>query len=267
MARHENQMEKLMLLSRSRSWLLGSAAAIALLAMAGPIATHGFAQEWQGPQGGQGQGQGGGGQGGGSQGGGGGEHEDSEHDEGEHEDGGGKGGHTPIGGGGQGAGQGSDGQGGSPVWSREGIPEVELGRLNVIRSPDRVLDRALAEVISTFDPATMEALYELSAAQFAAEAEANWGTITIIDSPLQNLALLRELWTTGETSLPQVDPRNLTELSAIFLGVASDKTIPISEEAVRALAIIIGVQMSDATIASIADKAEDVRLGVLAGHG
>lgn len=175
----------------------------------------------------------------------------------------------PIGGEGAGAGQGQGGQGsdgGKPAWAQEGIPEVELGRLNVIRSPDRVLDRALAEVIKTYNPA-MEPYYELSAAAFADQAESSWDNITIVDSPLQNLALLRELWTTSKTSLPGVDPASIIELSAIFLGVASDKTVAVSDDTVRALAIIMGVSMSDSTVSNIADRAEEVRLGVLAGHG
>ena len=32
-------------------------------------------------------------------------------------------------------------EGGKPAWAQEGIPEVELGRLNVARSPDKVLDQ------------------------------------------------------------------------------------------------------------------------------
>jgi hypothetical protein len=36
-------------------------------------------------------------------------------------------------------------QGGPPVWTREGIPEVEVGRRNVVRAPRHVLDRALAD--------------------------------------------------------------------------------------------------------------------------
>lgn len=38
---------------------------------------------------------------------------------------------------------------GKPTWAQEGIPEVELGRLNVARSPSNVLDRQLAEVLKT----------------------------------------------------------------------------------------------------------------------
>lgn len=163
-----------------------------------------------------------------------------------------------------------DQRGGKPVWAQEGIPEVELGRLSVIRSPDQVLDRALAEVIANFDAETMAVYYEMTALEFVYVVETNWDGITIIDSPLENLALLTELWTTGDVSLPGVDVpegTNMIELAAIFIGVASDKNLPISEDTVTALATIVGVSLPDSVLASIADKAEDVRVAVLAAHG
>ena len=164
-------------------------------------------------------------------------------------------------------GQPDGGQGGKPVWAQEGIPEVELGRLSVIRSPDRVLDKALAEAVANFDPATMESLYQMTATAFAAYVEVNWDTVAIIDSPVENLALLKELLTTRDTSLPQVDPASTIDLAAIFIGVASDKTIPISNNTVIALATIIGATwLTDADIANIATLAEDVRIHVLEGH-
>jgi hypothetical protein len=162
-------------------------------------------------------------------------------------------------------GQPSGSQGGKPVWAQEGIPEVELGRLSVARSPDRVLDRALAEVVANFDSTTMAALYSGTATTFAETVLANWDTITIIDSPLENLALLRELWTTQSTSLPGVTPTNIIELSAIFIGTASDKTIPVTVDTVTALATIFGVSL--ATVETIADKAEEVRLAIYTAHG
>ncbi len=40
--------------------------------------------------------------------------------------------------------------GGRPVWAKEGIPEVELGRLSVARSPVHVLDHAFSETVSNW---------------------------------------------------------------------------------------------------------------------
>ena len=240
----------------SRLLMSGVAALVITAGSASLIATPTFAQgqQNQAGQGEGGQGQGGQGEGGQGQGGPGdnvgGEEEDSDRR-------------------GPQYGQPDEGEdrGGKPAWSAEGIPEVELGRLSVIRSPDQVLDRALAEALANYDAATMEDYYEMTAAEFANEAETDWDNIVIFDSPLQNLALLQDLWEDGQTSLPGVEPANLIELSAIFIGVASDKNLSISDDTVRALAIISGVTMSDELISSIASKAEDVRLAVLIGHG
>lgn len=196
---------------------------------------------------------------------------------------GGKGSQSGQGNAGQGSGQGgpssdSDGKGpqaggpassggGKPVWSQEGIPEVELGRLSVIRSPDKVLAKALAEAVSNFDSMTMAELYSQTSEDFAAKVLLDWDTITIIDSPLENLGLLKELWTTGATSLAGVTPASSTDLAAIFIGTASDKTLPISEATVIALATIIGVKPTDAQIAAIAAQAEDVRIAIAEAHG
>lgn len=130
-----------------------------------------------------------------------------------------------------------------------------------------MLERALAEVLNNFDPAASASLYSMSAAQFADYVEANWDSVTIVDSPLENLALLSEYWNTGSTSLPGVTPASATDLSGILLGAASDKNVPISNDTVEAIATIMGVSMSDSTVNSIATKAEDVRLAILAGHG
>jgi hypothetical protein len=265
--------------------LIAGVSAIAILTVGAAIETktdYGFGSvDAAAQQGGQGQGgQGQGGQGQGGQGGGG-------HSDGGHDDGGddhGSGGQGGQGSGGQGpragsgepddsdgkgpqAGKPAEGSGGKPAWAQEGIPEVELGRLNVARSPDHVLERALNEVLNNFDPAASASLYGMTAAQFAAYVEANWDTVTIIDSPLENLALLDEFWNTGSTSLPGVTPASTADLSGILLGAASDKNVPVSTDTVSALATIMGVSMSDATINSIAAKAEDVRLAILAGHG
>ncbi|MBC7283649.1 hypothetical protein [Hoeflea sp.] len=165
------------------------------------------------------------------------------------------------------AGEAGSNKGGKPAWAQEGIPEVELGRLNVARSPDKVLARSLAEVISNFDPATMASLYEMTATEFAAAVLANWDTISIIDSPLENLALLDQLWSTGTTGLPTVDPASVNDLAGILIGVASDKNVAVTDDTVEALATIFGVSLSDSTISTVADKAEDVREAISAAHG
>ena len=245
------------------------ASAIALLGTAAFVApewSNGFVRAaWAQEDGGEGKGgQGKGGQGQGGQG----------------QGGQGKGGQGGQGQGGEGAGQGgpgedSDGQGpkagsggkegGKPVWAQEGIPEVELGRLNVARSPKKVLDKALVEAIATVTP-DIAAFYNLSLEDAIAKLSLEWDTVTLYDSPLQSLALLKDVLADGSISVPGIsnDPDTLM---AMLLGVASDKTVPISTNTVLAITTILGYPMTVREASALATDAEAVRIAVLAGHG
>ena len=158
-----------------------------------------------------------------------------------------------------------------PVWAREGIPEVELGRLNVSRAPGHVLARAEGEALASYQQA-MSRLYSLDADQAAALLAGSFAEVARYDSPLQNLALYKDVMTFGDTRLRSMDPSLIPasqlDVAAIFLGSASDKTIPISEETVIALNRILGlVEMNPEDRAVLASKAETVRQAILTGHG
>lgn len=153
-----------------------------------------------------------------------------------------------------------------PVWAREGIPPVELGRLNVARAPGHVLERAELEALSRFSP-PMSSLYNLDAATAADRLRADYSGTLRIDSPLQNLALYKDVMVFGRSQLPGVQADQL-ELAAIFLGSASDKSLPITEDTVIAVNRILGlVELNDADRAALAGKADTVRAAILAGHG
>lgn len=202
----------------------------------------------------------------------GGGHEDGHGDDG-HGDDGHAGGH-----GGQGGGSHSGGGGGAhavesgvlrgnrPPWAGGNLPEVELGRLNVSRAPSHVLDRAASEAVAEFDPA-MANLYAMDAEAAAGQLSSHYGDTPRVDSPVQNLAMYRDLMTFGETALPGVTPASQLDLAAIFLGSAADKTIPITEDTVTAVNTILGLQpMSQEDTAALATKAEAVRVGIAGGH-
>ena len=158
-------------------------------------------------------------------------------------------------------------RGGGKPWAREGIPEVELGRLNVARAPGHVLLRAEQEALANHNEA-MAMLYSLSAEQAASLLESRFSEIERYDSPLQNLALYKDVMTFGVTQLPNVKPASQLDLAAIFLGSAADKTMPVSEKTVAAVNIILGLMEMDANDqATLAIKAEAVREAILAGHG
>ena len=161
--------------------------------------------------------------------------------------------------------------GGRPVWAQEGIPEVELGRLNVSRAPSRILARAEDEALATYLE-EMSALYNLSADEAASILESNFRDVSRYDSPLQNLALYKDVMIFGDTRLKGIDanvtPVSQFDLAAIFLGSASDKTIPISGDTVTALNRILGiVELSSDDRNILASKAESVRQAILIGHG
>ena len=267
---------------KSKSALALSVGAYALIAVSAAALTTGYSVFLAQPAHAAGDGSGGGGGHGG--GGGGGGHDGGDggdgHDSGSHDSGGGSGSttHGPKGGKG-GPSADSDGKGpkagaqgknstaGKPSWSQEGIPEVELGRLNVARSPEKVLDRALAEALANWSPAN-SALYSMTAAQFADYVKANWDSLSIVDSPVQNLGLLNALFDgTLNLSSIGVTPASKIDLGAILLGVASDKTVPISTDTAVALNTILDLGLSASQTESLAAKAEVVRQAVLEGHG
>ena len=159
--------------------------------------------------------------------------------------------------------------GGKPAWAQEGIPEVELGRLSVARSPDQVLERSLEEALSTWDAATMEDFYSLplenADVSILSELSLNWDNLIIYDSPLQNLALMKDILEDGDS---QLEVNNDTDvLMAVFLGVASDKTVPITTETVIVVSTILGYPILGDDAEDLAEDAEAVRIAVLAGHG
>lgn len=166
--------------------------------------------------------------------------------------------------------------GGKPVWAQEGIPEVELGRLNVARSPGHVINQALSEAINNLN--TDSTLY--TGTFSAANTAILNGTAVRIDSPLENLALYKDLLTDGQIVLSDGGTPDDTsddvllsssmtnlELAAIFLGGASDKTVEITDNTVIAINSILGITMSSEDVSSLADMADQVRINIHTEHG
>jgi len=104
----------------------------------------------------------------------------------------------------------------------------------------------------------------MSAAEFAAALTTLEG---LIDSPLQNLALLEDYWTENKSPLPGVSPKSYIDYSGILIGVAIDKTMTPTKEIVLALATIVGIEMDEATAQAIADAATTVQDKVVELHG
>ncbi|MDU8942352.1 hypothetical protein [Ovoidimarina sediminis] len=164
-------------------------------------------------------------------------------------------------------GQGSGETGGKPVWAQEGIPEIELGRLNVARSPDHVLERAYDEALSNFT-AEMAEFYNLTLEEAITELSLNFDDLVFIDSPLQNLALLKDALDGASilNTLPEVSNSNDT-LLAMFLGTASDKTVEVTPDTAYAVSLILGYELTEDQAIALAADAEAIRIAILAGHG
>ena len=261
-----------------------TAALSIVLPISFPAETGSVAFAQQGGQGGQGKGGGGGGHSGGSSG-----HSDSDHDDSDDGDSGhddseghssksgkqGKGGGSGSGQGGPGddsdgkgpkAGSAAGSKGTRPVWAQEGIPEVELGRLNVARSPDRIVEKAAAEEVSNLT-AEKIAFYSLSLDQMVTVLSTDFDNVSMIDSPVANLGLLKDVLD-GQSVLTQKGVENDPDvLAAVFLGSASDKTVEISPETAYAVSKILGYELGEAQSEALAKDAEEIREAILEGHG
>jgi hypothetical protein len=134
-----------------------------------------------------------------------------------------------------------------------------------------VLDRAYNEALATLTPEMID-FYNIAAGEDGMVAlldalSNDWDELSMIDSPLQNLALMEEALD-GTSALTEkgVITDNDT-LLAIFLGVASDKTVPISADTVVAVTTILGTPVTGDAATALAADAEAIRIAVLAGHG
>lgn len=160
-------------------------------------------------------------------------------------------------------GGGTDRTRGKPAWAQEGIPEVELGRLNVARAPGKVMDKQLVEALAalkTLVAADGTSIYEASSAVEAASLIV--ADALRIDSPLANLALIKDFLNGGIDGF--VPTMSSEDFVSILLAGASDKTLPISSDTVVAIEKILGVEMGDD--AYVATTADDVREAILFAH-
>jgi hypothetical protein len=134
--------------------------------------------------------------------------------------------------------------------------EVEFGRINAARSPDEVFDRQLEDAVinlSTADCVTLDPAGRLVANKVDDITLDNLAKT--IDSPLQNLAIYRELMLTGYIgtapglSLPD---NNIFNTAARGLGAGSDKSGGVNVDLVAYLNQIMG--LSDPATPTVVGK-------------
>jgi hypothetical protein len=129
-----------------------------------------------------------------------------------------------------------------------------------------VLDRAYAEALASFTP-EVAAFYRLDLAAMERELATNWDNVHFIDSPLQNLALMRDALD-GTSVLRDVGiVTDNDTLLAAFLGTASDKGMPVTADTALAVSTILGRPLSPVEAQAVAESAERIRKAILTGHG
>lgn len=130
--------------------------------------------------------------------------------------------------------------------------EVEFGRINVARSNEEVFASQLQDVVVNL--ATSDCAVSLDpAGRMVTGTIAADGTVTTgaIDSPLQNLAIYRQLLRTGSLGVPLPQGASVLDTAARGLGAASDKTGEVNVDLVVYLNSIMG--LDDPVITTILD--------------
>lgn len=122
--------------------------------------------------------------------------------------------------------------------------EVDFGRTSVVRSPETVLQQQLQDVIvnlSTAGCVTLDPAGRLVTSTKTGEEV----TSGAIDSPLQNLAIYRQLMLTGNLGISLTDPNNVLanplNTAARAVGAAADKSGKVSVDMVAYLNQILGL--------------------------
>lgn len=129
--------------------------------------------------------------------------------------------------------------------------EVDFGRVNAARSPEQVFDSQLADVfvnLSTADQISLDPAGRLVASTCDSTLD---NLAKTIDSPLQNLAIYRELILTGNIGAPLPQGRAILDIAATGLGAASDKSGEVNIDLVAYLNQIMG--LSDPQTVTILD--------------
>jgi hypothetical protein len=129
--------------------------------------------------------------------------------------------------------------------------EVDFGRTNIARSPDAVFDAQLADVIvnlATADCRTLDPAGRLVATRVGEDLSV---LVSTVDSPLQNLAIYRQLILTGTIGAPLPQGAGALDTAARGLGAASDKAGEVNVDLVAYLNFIMG--LSDPGTSTILD--------------
>jgi hypothetical protein len=138
-------------------------------------------------------------------------------------------------------------------------PAADVGGMSVIAAPAPALAEMRAAALDTFNITTMAFIYRESANRFGDYLIENCDSFVLLEGAEANMALLRELWTTGATSLPSVTARSTDDLAGIFIGMGADPDKPVTVETVAALAAMAGIDPGALDLPLIARNAAMVQ--------
>jgi hypothetical protein len=134
--------------------------------------------------------------------------------------------------------------------------EVDFGRTNAARSPVEVFESQLEDVVVNLaiaDCTTLDPAGRLVASTVAADETVTTNTI---DSPLQNLAIYRELMLTGflgDAANPIELPGDTLDTAARGLGVSSDKTGEVNVDMVAYTNMLMGLDIAPTIIGKLCE--------------
>ena len=118
--------------------------------------------------------------------------------------------------------------------------EVDFGRINEARSPETVFASQLEDAVTklaTADSTSLDPAGRMVASTCPDEAT----TTSTIDSPLQSLAVYRQLMLTGKIGTPLPQEADWLLTAARALGTASDKSGGVNVDMVAYLNMIMGL--------------------------
>jgi hypothetical protein len=129
--------------------------------------------------------------------------------------------------------------------------EVEFGRTNEARSPASVFEAQLEDVIIKLATADSTSL-DPAGRMVASNCGVDELTVTsTIDSPLQNLAVYRQLMLTGTIGIDLPEDADVLDTAARGLGVATDKGGAVDVDMVAYLNMLMGLDVAPTILPKI----------------
>jgi len=126
--------------------------------------------------------------------------------------------------------------------------EIDFGRINQARSPDSVFEAQLEDVViklATADSTSLDPAGRMVASNCVeVDGEIEITSTSTIDSPLQNLAVYRQLMLTGTIGVDLPEGADVLDTAARGLGVSSDKGGEVNVDIVAYLNMVMGLDVA-----------------------